>query len=83
MAIKTKVMVAGEWVKGEELEFKAPAEDWRDYELEDGTRLKFKTIITKIIRTEKKHPVRNDPIYVVSSHSVVEAVVPESQKTKA
>lgn len=80
METKTRVMLAGEWVEGVEVEFKAPAEDWREYELEDGTRIKFKTIVTKIIRTEKKHPVRNDPVYVVSSHNVVEAIVPETQK---
>jgi len=82
VGIKTKVLVADEWVNGEELKFKAKNEDWNIYELEDGTTIKLKTVVTKIVRTEKYHPTRNDPVYQVSSHNIVEAEVPEKLKKR-
>ena len=80
MGVKTKLLIGDEWVEGEELEFNPKQEDWNIYELEDGTIIKFKAVVTKVIWTEKRHPVRNDPIYSVSSASVVEAIVPNKLK---
>ncbi|MDW7761652.1 MAG: hypothetical protein SCM96_13590 [Acidobacteriota bacterium] len=80
MGIKTKVLIGDEWVEGEEIEFRPKQEDWNTYELEDGSIIRFKAIVTKVIRTEKRHPVRNEPIYSVSSTNVVEAIVPDKLK---
>jgi len=82
MGIKTKVKIGEEWVNGDEIDFKVKQDDWNIYELEDGTTIKLKTVVTKIIRTEKWHAQRNDPIYSVSSNTVVECTVPENLKRK-
>lgn len=82
MGIKTKVKIGDEWVTGEELNFKTKQDDWSIYELEDGTIIKLRTIVTKIIRTEKWHAQRNDPIYSVASNNVIEAIVPEKLKRR-
>ena len=82
MGIKTKVLIDGEWVEGEEVQFNPKQEEWSIYELEDGTIIKMKTIVTKVVRTGKFHLTRNDPIYKVSSHNIVEAEVPDKLKRK-
>ena len=82
MGIKTKVKIGDEWVEGEEINFHAEQDDWHIYKLEDGTTVKLKVIVTKIIRTEKWNPNLNDPIYSISSNTIVETIVPENLKRK-
>jgi len=82
MGIKTKVKIGEDWVDGEEMQFTMEREDWNIYNLEDGTKIKVKLIPTKIVKTDMRHPVRNDPIYSISSSTIVEAEVLESQKKK-
>ena len=82
MGIKTKVLIGNEWVNGIEVGFKPKKEDWNLYELEDGSILRVRPIVTKVVRTKKFHDTRNDPIYHVSSNIVLEADVPESLKKK-
>ncbi len=80
MGIKTKVDISGEMVDGEEVSFQTVKEEWNTYNIEDGSSLKVKAIPVKVIRTEKKQPQRNDPIYVVMSQVVVDVSVPEKLK---
>jgi len=80
MGIKTKVEIMGKLVEGEEIEFEPIKEDWNIYKLKDDTTIKIKTVVSKVIRTNERHPTRNDPIYSVSSQNVVEAEVPEKLK---
>jgi len=80
MGIKTKVKIGDKFVDGEELEFKPKKEEWNIYEAEDGSIIKVKVVVSKIIRTNEKHPLRNDPIYSVSSQTIVDARVPEKLK---
>ncbi len=83
MGIKTKVKIGDEWVNGEEINFQVEQDDWHIYKLEDGTIVKLKVLVTKIIRTEKWNPNLNDPIYSVSSSIVIETIVPENLKRKS
>lgn len=71
MAEETTVTWQGKDLKGEVLGFKAIKEDWNEYEVEDGSVLRFKTIVTKVIRTEEKTST-GDPLYIVKSSNVVE-----------
>jgi len=80
MGIKTKVDIRGEMVDGEEVEFKTDKEEWNRYPLEDGSILKMKVIPTKVVRTVKKHPQRNDPLYYVTSQTIIDVEVPDRLK---
>lgn len=71
MAQETTVTWQGETLKGKELSFRAIKEEWNEYEVEDGAKLRFRTIVTKVIRTEKRTET-GDPLYIVRSSNVVE-----------
>ena len=63
----------GQALEGEELDWKVlSGEGWSEYECSDGTRLKMKTIVTKIVRLDKRGP-DGAPIYTVSSANVLAA----------
>jgi hypothetical protein len=80
MGVKTKVLRGDKWIAGEEKDFVTKKEDWNVYELEDGTTIKLKTIVTKIIKLNMKNPSSNDPVYSVSSGNIVTAIVREKKK---
>jgi hypothetical protein len=75
MGIKTEVKRGDQWIKGEEMEFTPKKEEWNIYKLEDGTIIKLKTIVTKIIKLNIRHPVTNDPIFSINSQNIAEAIV--------
>jgi len=81
MGIKTKVKKGDLLINGEEVEFSVEKEDWNTYKLQDGTTIKFKSVVTKIIKLDLPNPQTNDPIYSVNSQNVVVAIVPEDKKS--
>nr|MBC8520613.1 hypothetical protein [Methanomicrobia archaeon] len=42
----------GREIEAMDVDFETKKEDWNEYKLEDGTVLKFKTVVSSIIRTE-------------------------------
>lgn len=46
-------------------------DDWNEYELENGDRLRIKAVITKVLRVEGYYDKYGNPIYLVQSHLVV------------
>lgn len=65
--------------KGESVEFEALKESWNEYLLEDGRILRFKAVVSKIIKTDQIGPDGN-PIYFVTSSSVVQVFGPHELK---
>lgn len=63
-----------------DIDFETKKEDWNEYKLEDGSVLKFKTVVSNVIRTENHDPMTGDPIYQVRSTNVVRIKVPERLK---
>jgi len=63
-----------------DVDFETMREDWNEYKLEDGTILKFKTIVSNIIRTEEYDPMTGDPVYHVRSTNILRVKVPEELK---
>lgn len=76
---KIKVPYKGRMVDGVEVGFKTLREEWNEYELEDGTILKFKSVVTKIVRTEEYND-RNEPVYSINSQNIASAKVPNKLK---
>lgn len=66
---------------GEEIEFETEREGWNTYILHDGTRLKFKAVVSNIVRLDAFKP-DGEPIYLVNASNVAAADVPEHLKRK-
>lgn len=74
-----KVNFKGVMVDGVEVEFKAKREGWNEYSLADGSKIRFKSIVTKIVRTEVYNE-NFEPVYVLSSQSIASTDVPDKLK---
>lgn len=66
----------GRMVEAEDLDFESVKEEWNEYKLEDGTVLKAKLVVSKVLRA-KEYQESGEPIYTISSANVVRAKVPE------
>ncbi len=77
--MKKMFKMLGKDVPGEEISFEPEREGWDVYLLEDGTKLKLKTVVTRIDRLDAYRP-DGDPVYIVHSSNVVSLDVPESLK---
>ncbi len=81
MKEKLKVRLPnGREVEAMDVDFETVKEDWNEYKLEDGTILKFKTVVSSIIRTEDYDPMTGDPVYHIRSTNILRANVPEEMK---
>ncbi len=78
---KIRVPIGNKMVEGEEMNFTILKEDWNEYKLDDGTIIKFKSVVSKIVRTNEYNK-EGEPIYYVRSSSVVVAEVPEELKRR-
>jgi hypothetical protein len=70
----------GREVEARNVDFETQKEDWNEYKLEDGTILRFKTVVSSIIRTENYDPMTGDPIYHVRSTNILRVKVPDELK---
>src|SRR2546428_13300537 len=64
-------------VEAEQIDFEAKAEPWSTYELTDGTTLKVRVNLTGVLRIEGEDDQSGNPIYVVSSQTVILANAPK------
>lgn len=65
----------------EDLDFETVKEDWNEYETEDGTTLKVKLVVNRIMRSDDVHNELGEPFYTVSAQNVVRSVdVPDELK---
>src|SRR5207247_11040794 len=62
--MRVRIPFQGEMCDGEEVEFTATKEDWNVYECEDGTRVKIRFIVGKIVRLLDKRTDQGEPVYV-------------------
>lgn len=69
----------GRKVEATDVDFKTEREDWNEYTLVDGSVLKFKTIVSSVIRTEDYSPT-GDPIYLIRSTNISRVKVPDEMK---
>lgn len=53
---KIKIKVGDKIYEGEEKEFEVIKEDWNEYRLKDGCKIKVKTILTNILEADEKSP---------------------------
>jgi hypothetical protein len=72
----------GKETKGEEIDFEIEKEGWNIYILNDGTKLKMKSVVANIIRLEEYKPDTGEPVYMINASPVIAADVPESLRKK-
>jgi len=75
MPRKVKIKWRERPVEGEEIDFDPLAEKWNEYRLSDGTLIKLKLVISRIVRIEEYNE-QGEPIYIISSQNVLSATVP-------
>jgi tetratricopeptide (TPR) repeat protein len=73
----------GREVEAQQVDFKPVKVNWNEYKLEDGTVLKFKSVIGKVYRAEEHDPMTGDPFYLVSSSGTVHVNVPDKLKRQS
>ena len=59
---------------GEVVDFKVLREDWSDYRLADGTILKARLVVTKVVRTDEHDPATGEPLYVFSRATALSTI---------
>lgn len=81
MAPKKKYNIAGRDIMGEEIEFEPEREGWNTYILQDGTKLRMKSVVASIVRLDEYLPT-GDPMYLVNASNVVATDVPDQLKKR-
>ena len=71
-----RVRIGNEWVGGEDVAFNTMIESWNEYKLEDGTEIRLKLVVKRIVRTPRRNE-NGEPVYVVQSQNVIDARVPD------
>jgi len=75
-----KINWKGKEVDALEVRFKSVREEWNEYDLEDGTTLRMKTVVSDIVRVEGEYDPENNPVYLVKSSNIVVAKSPDHLK---
>jgi len=75
-------MQDGRTVDAEELEIEIVSEPWCIYKLEDGTTLRVRPLVNKVLRLDMHSP-DGDPVYQVMNQLQVRAQVPSKLKQYA
>jgi len=81
---KGKVPVRpGEPPKDAELiEVQKADEKWSVYQLDDGTLLKFRAVVTEVWRIENEYDPEGNPIYAIKSQNIFSVSTPDELKRK-
>ena len=75
---RVKLNLGGQQVEAEVMDFKAVAEAWSTYRLDDGTIVKVKIIASDIFKLPSADPVTGLPNLIVRSSNVMSIEPPES-----
>lgn len=78
MPRRVKIQLGNEWIEGDELDFEPLKESWNEYRCEDGSYVKLKVVVSRIIRLEKMNE-QGEPVYQIVSTSVVAATPPQGK----
>ena len=73
---KVKIQYAGREAEAVPVEVNHSSEKWNEYLLEDGTVLKMKLILKKIMRVENEFDAEGNPVYVMQTTNVTAVTAP-------
>ena len=78
--VKVVSPVSQREVEGTQVDFESVAEPWASYKLSDGSMLKVRTIVTAVLRLEGEFDAAGNPIYTVSSQTIVQVNAPKNMR---
>ena len=82
MADRIKINYGGEEVDATSIEINQSSEYWNQYLLDDGSIVKMKLVVTKVLRIENKFDAEGNPMYLVQSTNVMSVGSPANLKRK-
>lgn len=77
-----KVNWQGQEVDAVEVRYKSVREDWNEYDIDDGSTVRIKLLVSDIVRLVDQFDKEGNPIYVVKSGNVVFIKAPDHLKRK-
>lgn len=80
MERNTKVPFEGKAAEGLDIDFKTIKEEWNEYQVNDGTIIRMKVVVTNIVKLTDKYDKEGNPIYLVKSSNVLSISAPEKLK---
>lgn len=76
MARRTRINIGDRTIEAEDMEFTTGREDWNEYMVEDGYKVRIKLVVSSILKTGERDPQGN-PVYIVQSTNIVKVLAPE------
>jgi len=64
----------------QELDFRTIREEWINIQLEDGTVIRFKTVLVRVFETGEIDPITGEPKYAVEGQNIVVVRAPDELK---
>ena len=58
-------------------------EQWNTYLLDDGSTLRAKLVVTKVVRVDNQYAPDGNPVYIFQSQNICVVDAPDSLKKKA
>lgn len=66
---KLKINFEGKKVNAVEVDFDVKSEPWMEIKTKEGTVIKIRPTIVKVLRLEAYDPITGEPTYLVQSHN--------------
>jgi hypothetical protein len=77
-----KIPLGGREVDALSIRFKTIKEDWNEYDLEDGTTIKMKAVVSEIFRIDGEYDPEGNPVYSIKSSNIPVVNCPDNLKKK-
>ena len=79
---KVTIQLGGRSVEAVQVEVAQAAERWNEYILDDGTVLKMKLVLKKVLKAENEFDGEGNPVYVMQSTNVTTVSSPKNLRRK-
>ena len=79
---KVTIQIGGRSVEAVQVEVTQAAERWNEYILDDGTMLKMKLVLKKVLKVESEFDGEGNPLYVMQSTNVTTVSSPKNLRKK-
>ena len=79
---KVSINFGGRQVEATPVEVNQSSERWNEYLLEDGTVMKMKLVLKKVLRVDGEFDSEGNPVYIMQSTNVSAITAPENLKHK-
>lgn len=76
------IRFGGREVEAVPIDVNQSSERWNEYLLEDGTLVKMKLVLKKVLRVEGQYDPEGNPLYVLQSTNVTTVTAPKELRRK-